>query len=398
MQDFASNQTYTFTQKAKMLCYMLIGIGLVTIIASFATGYHQTWANLLMNNFFFMAIALGGTFFLSVQYTASVGWSALIKRVLEAMGRHLLLAGIFMVIIFFAGGHHLYHWLHEDLYDPASEHFDPIIAGKSGFLNLPFFTIRMILYFVIWVGFTYLLRKNSLAMDNGGDPVALYRKNVRHATAFLVLFAITSSTSAWDFVMSIDTHWFSTLFGWYTFAGIFVSALSVLAMLLMHLKGRGYLPEVNENHLNDIGKFMFAFSIFWTYLWFAQFMLIWYANLPEEVIYFMTRFTHYKVLFIGTFFINFICPLLLLMTRDAKRQLNMLGIVGVILFIGHWIDVFVMIIPGTMYDDWHLGWHEIGTACFFGGIFLFTTLNALSKAPLVVRNHPMMRESLQHHI
>jgi uncharacterized membrane protein len=143
---------------------------------------------------------------------------------------------------------------------------------------------------------------------------------------------------------------------------------------------------------------MFAFSIFWTYLWFAQFMLIWYANLPEEVTYFMTRFAHYKLLFIGTFFINFICPFLLLMTRDAKRQLKMLGLVGGILFIGHWIDVFVMVIPGTMYDGWHLGWHEIGTACFFGGIFLYTTLSALSKAPLVVRNHPMLRESLHHHI
>lgn len=386
---------YTITQKNKIVCFVLIAIGVISIAASFATGSHQSWANLLMSNFYFMAIALAGTFFLAVQYVAEVGWSVVIKRVLEAMGQHLLFAGVVMILIFVLGKHHLYHWTHEGLYDPKSPEYDEIMVGKSGFLNQPFFMIRMVLYFVIWVGFTKLFRKESLASELG-DAVVHYKKNTKYAAIFLVLFAVTSSTSAWDFIMSIDAHWFSTLFGWYTFAGIFISGLSMLALLVVYLKSNGYLPEVNENHLHDIGKFMFAFSIFWTYLWFAQFMLIWYANLPEEVTYYMTRFEHYRPLFIGTFFINFICPFLVLMASDAKRTNGILAVVGCILFIGHWLDVFVMVMPGIVGEHWHIGWMEVGTTCGFAGVFLYTTFHYLSKAPMVVKNHPMMQESLHH--
>jgi len=386
---------YNFTQKNKIVFLVCMAIGVISISASFITHSHQAWPNLLMNNFYFMAIALGGTFFLAVQYVAEVGWSVVIKRVLESMGQWLLFAMVLMIIIFLAGKHHLYHWTHSELYDPNSPEYDTILVGKSGFLNEPFFIIRMILYLVIWVGFTKLLRKGSLAMEIS-NGVEHYRKNVRYSATFLVLFAITSSTSAWDFIMSIDAHWFSTLFGWYTFAGIFISALSVLALLVVYLKSNGYLPEVKDSHLHDIGKFMFAFSIFWTYLWFAQFMLIWYANLPEEVTYYMTRFDHYRGMFVGTFFINFICPFLVLMASDAKKRTGILAVVASILFIGHWMDLFVMIMPGTVGEHWHIGWMEIGTTIGFAGAFLYSTFHYLSKAALVPANHPMLQESLHH--
>jgi hypothetical protein len=386
---------YQFTQKNKIVCFVLMAIGLASIAASFITHSHQAWGNLLMNNFYFMAIALGATFFLAVQYVAEVGWSAVIKRVLEAMGQYLIIAGIIMVALFWFGKDHLYHWTHHDLYDPNSPEYDEIMVGKSAFLNVPFFCIRMVLYFVIWYGFARLFRKESLAMEMG-NPVEHYKKNVKYSAIFLVLFAITSSTSAWDFIMSIDAHWFSTLFGWYTFAGLFISSLCILALLIIYLKSNGYMPEVNDNHIHDIGRFMFAFSIFWTYLWFAQFMLIWYANLPEEVTYFMTRFEHYRGLFIGTFFVNFICPFLVLMSRDAKKTMGILAVVASILFVGHWMDMFVMIIPGTTGEHGHITWMEIGTTCGFAGAFLYSTLYHLSKAPLVAKSHPMMQESLHH--
>ncbi len=386
---------YNFTQKNKIVCAVLMLIGVVSIAASFLTHSHQAWGNLLMSNFYFLAIALGGTFFLAVQYVAEVGWSAVIKRVLEAMGQYLLFAIPMMVLIFLLGKHHLYHWTHEELYDPKSPEYDEIMVGKSGFLNVPFYLVRLVLYFAIWYGFTLLLRRESLAMELG-SPVEHYRKNVKYSAIFLVLFAITSSTGAWDIIMSIDAHWFSTLFGWYTFAGIFISALSILALLTVYLKRNGYLQEVNDSHLHDIGKFMFAFSIFWTYLWFAQFMLIWYANLPEEVTYFMTRFEHYRFLFIGTFFVNFIFPFLALMSSDAKKKMRLLTVVGSILFVGHWMDLFVMVIPGTTGEHWRISWMEIGTTCGFAGAFLYSTFYHLSKAPLVARNHPMMQESLHH--
>lgn len=395
---------YNFTQKNKTIAFVLMAIGVVSVIASFVTHSHQSWSNLLHNTFYFMAIALAGTFFLSVQYAAEVGWSVVLKRILEAMGQFLPFAAILMLIVFFGnyiaahnGGHYLYHWLHEELYDPASAEYDAIIAGKSAFLNLPFFVIRMLAYFAIWVGFTHMLRKYSLKEDiEGGNEN--YFKAKRLSIIFLVLFAVTSSTSAWDFIMSIDTHWYSTLFGWYTFAGMFISALAVMNFILGYLVKKGYMPFITENHLLDAGKFMFAFSIFWTYLWFAQFMLIWYANIPEEVTYFMVRFDHYRGLFWANFFINFIAPFLLLMTRDAKIKVNLLMIVSVILFIGHWIDIFLMVTPGVVKEHWHIGWMEIGTTLGFLGLFMYVVQTSLSKAPLLREKHPLLQESLHHSI
>jgi hypothetical protein len=198
--------------------------------------------------------------------------------------------------------------------------------------------------------------------------------------------------------MSIDTHWFSTLFGWYTFAGMFISAIAVMNFILAYLVKQGKMPFISEHHLHDAGKFMFAFSIFWTYLWFAQFMLIWYANIPEEVTYFMVRFDHYRELFIANFLINFIAPFLVLMTRDAKRKVNLLMVVSVILFIGHWIDVFLMVTPGVVKEDWHIGLIEIGTTIGFLGLFIYVVMNSLSKAPLLREKHPLLQESLHHNI
>jgi hypothetical protein len=395
---------YNFTQKNKTVAFVMMAIGLVSVIASFVTHNHQAWSNLLQNTYYFMGIALAGTFFLAVQYVAEAGWSVVIKRILEAMGTFLPVTAVIMLIVFFGnyvaahnGGHYLYHWLHAELYDPASEEYDYIIAGKAAYLNMPFFVIRMLSYFAIWIGFTMVFRRLSLKEDIEGGTHN-YFKAKRLAATFLVLFAVTSSTSAWDFIMSIDTHWFSTLFGWYSFAGFFISGLAVLNFTLAYLVKKGYMPWITEHHLHDTGKFMFAFSIFWTYLWFAQFMLIWYANIPEEVTYFIIRFDHYRELFIANFMINFIAPFLLLMTRDAKRKLNLLMGVSVVLFIGHWIDVFLMVQPGVVKEAWHIGWVEIGTTIGFLGAFMFVIQNALAKAPLLREKHPLLKESLHHSI
>lgn len=376
----------------------LIAIGVLTICYGFMTHPDRQWANLLVDNFFFMAIALAGTFFLAVQYVAQAGWSTVIKRVPEATSQFLPFAAIFMIIIFFLGGHTLYHWTHKELYDPASEHYDKIIAGKSGFLNMPFYITRMFLYFIIWVGFTYLLRKESLQEDIDGD-MKHYKRCLTWGALFVIFFAASSSSSAWDFLMSIDTHWFSTMFGWYTFAGLFVSGISVITIFTLYLKSRGYMQEVSNNHLHDLGKFMFAFSVFWTYLWFCQFMLIWYANLPEEVIYFKMRWENgYKILFIGNFFINFIMPFLVLMSRDAKRNRKFLLVACLIIFCGHWMDVFLMVMPGTVGKDWGIGIQEIGTFLGFAGLFMLVVFNSLAKANVVPKHHPLLSESLQHHI
>ena len=388
---------FTFDSKTRNVTFALIGIGVVAVIYGFISEPLRAWTSLLHSGFYFTAIALCGLFFVAVQYVAQAGWAISFIRVPQAMTGFLKYGCGILLLIFLFGHHELYHWTHKELYDPASPKFDPVVAGKAGFLNMPFYIIRLVLYGLIWAGFAYMIRKNSLQEDMEGG-LNNYRKNFKLAAIFIVLFGVTSSTAAWDILMSIDVHWFSTLFGWYIFAGLFVSGLATMCLLILWLQSKGYYENVNNNHLHDVGKFMFAFSIFWTYLWFSQFMLIWYANLPEEVVYYQVRWENFKLLWILNLFINFLAPFLVLMSRDAKRQRQILVVAGIIILCGHWLDVFLMVMPGTMGTDAHIGLVEIGTMLGFLGAFLLVTFNNLAKASLVPKNHPMLQESIHHHI
>ena len=391
------DRKYELNRNNKVIPMIMIAIGIAAITVGFMTDKTRTWAVLLQNNFYFMAISLCGTFFMAFNYVAQAGWSVAIKRVPEAMGGFLKYAMVGMILIFVLGHHDLYYWTHSEYYDVNSPEYDHILAGKSGFLNVPFFIIRLIVYSVIWIGFTHMLRRQSLLEDQEGGLVH-YKKSITLSAVFLVLFAITSSTSAWDILMSIDAHWFSTLFGWYTFIGLFVSGMAMMCLIILYLRSRGYMENVTENHLHDVGKFMFAFSIFWTYLWFSQFMLIWYANLPEEVVYYQVRWNYFRTLWVVNLLVNFCAPFLVLMTRDAKRQSRILWIGGIIILAGHWLDVYVMVMPGTVGASWQIGFIEIGTMLGYLGLFIFVTFTELTKAALVPKNHPMLSESLHHQI
>jgi len=391
------DRKYELTRNNKVIPMIMMAIGIAAIVVGFMTDSTRIWAVLLQNNFYFTAISLCGTFFMAFNYVAQAGWSVSIKRVAEAQTGFLKFGMIGFIVIFILGHHDIYHWTHSQFYDHNSPEYDHILDGKSGFLNIPFYITRLILYSVIWIWFTYMLRRHSLLEDQEGG-LTHYRKSVTLSAVFLVLFAVTSSTSAWDILMSIDAHWFSTLFGWYTFIGLFVSGMAMMCLLILYLRGRGYMDHVTENHLHDVGKFMFAFSIFWTYLWFSQFMLIWYANLPEEVVYYQVRWNFFRTLWAANLLINFCMPFLVLMTRDAKRQNGILWVAGIIILAGHWLDVYVMVMPGTVGADWHIGFIEIGTMVGYLGAFLLVTFNELTKAVLLPKNHPMLSESLHHHI
>lgn len=365
------------------------------------TWYNRLIANLWLNNVYFTGIAVIGVFFLAVQYVAYAGWSVQIKRVLEALSGYLPVGAVVMLVVFLIGQHQLFHWTDHSLYDTDDPNYDPIIAGKAGYLNIPFYLVRMVLYFAIWIGFAWWLRRQSIAEDLYGG-LEYYHRSIRISALFLVLFGVTSSTSAWDWVMSIDTHWFSTMFGWYVFASWFVSGLAAITLIVVILKQNGYLPLVNANHLHDLGKFMFAFSIFWTYIWFSQFMLYWYANIPEEVIYFNERLgayeDHYTPIFFANLIVNFAFPFLVLMTRDAKRQMIILKLVCVAILAGHWSDFYLMIMPGTLREQSGFGLIEIGTALLFLGIFLIALTRSLTRANLVPVNHPFLEESVHHSV
>lgn len=359
----------------------------------------RLWINLWINNVYFTGIAIIGVFFVALQYVSQAGWPVVIQRVPEAFGSWLPIAGALMVGVFLVANHDIFHWTHDYLYDKNDPRYDAIIDGKSGFLNYWFFLLRMIVYFVVWYLFYRVIRKESLSEDiNGG--LLHYRKMIKFSAIFIVIFGITSSTSAWDWVMSIDTHWFSTMFGWYLFSSWFVAGLAAIALIVILLKEAGYLKMVNASHIHNLGLYVFAFSIFWTYIWFSQFLLIYYANIPEESIYFVERWhsEQYAVYFYVNLVLNFFFPFLVLMTRDAKRQFIILKIVCIVVLIGHWIDIFLMITPGPLAKSGGIGFMEIGSALVYLAAFLFTVLTSLAKAPLTPRNHPMLEESVHHHI
>ncbi len=371
--------------------------------ATNAEGHGYSWvqrvyANLWINNVFFTGLAIIGVFFFAIQYVANAGWSASIIRIMFSLGRFLPISFGLMIIVFAIAGHDLFHWTHESLYDKTSPDYDPIIAGKEGFLNPIFYWGRMIFFFCGWLLFAWFLRRESYKEDTLGGTKQ-FRKLVRISAAFLIFFGLSSSVSAWDWVMSIDTHWFSTMFGWYVFASWFVSGLSAITLLIILLKGWGYLQVVNENHLHDLGKFIFGFSIFWAYIWFSQFLLIYYANIPEETIYFIERLSsdYYSKIIFMNLVLNFIFPFLILMTRDAKRKTIILKLVCVIVLIGHWFDFYLMITPGTLKAHGTFGFLEIGMALIYLGVFAFVVFNGLAKKVLVPKNHPMIQESIYHH-
>lgn len=408
-----NNLNYTFTTKTKNITFGLMAIGLITIIAGFLTNgaddtnHTRIWANLLVNGWFFMGIGLLATFFMALQYAAEVAWSVAVKRVYEAISCYLPVGATIMFLILLMGQlhvHHLYEWMEPNVTSKTladgsvNPQYDELIAHKAGYFAPWFFWLRTILYLVIWSLFQRGFIKRSVEQDLQGGT-ALHYKTMGKAAMFLVFFAVTSSTSAWDWMMSLDVHWFSTMYGWYAFAGMWISAMITIILFVLFLKRKGYLEQVNDSHIHDLGKWVFAVSFLWSYLWFCQFLLIWYTNIPEEIIYFQDRLHNYGYMGLmwTVFFLNFVFPMVLLMSRDAKRNYFFLTFVGCIIFVGHWLDVFMMVMPATVHGNWHLGWIEIGTALGFLGLILFVVHRALTKRPLMVAKHPYLDESVHHH-
>jgi hypothetical protein len=372
-------------------------------------GHHTSYTmlriikNLWHNNVFFTGIALIGLFFVAFNYVAWAGWGVVIKRIPEAFGYFLPVAGILMVVVFAIANHDLFHWTHKYLYDVNDPGYDVVIAGKAGYLNMTFFWIRLVGYFILWILVWWMLRGFSVKEDIEGG-IKYYDKSIIWSAVFLVIFGVTSSTSAWDWVLSVDTHFFSTMFGWYVFASWFVTGLAVITLFVCYLKDAGYLAVVNQSHLHDLGKFVFAFSIFWTYVWFAQFLLIYYSNIPEEAFYFVERLQNdpYTPIFFLNIIANFIFPFLILMTREAKRQTVILKIVCFVVIFGHWSDFYIMLTPGILKEagawDFSTLLVELGMTIIYAGIFIFTVLTGLTKANLVPKQHPMLEESVHHHV
>jgi hypothetical protein len=355
---------------------------------------NKPWAALYVACIFFLLITMGVLAFYAIQQVASAGWSPVLFRVMQGITAYLPWGSVlFFLFLVLCGLHlnHLFIWL-----DPEVVAHDKLIAGKTGYLNFPFWIVRAGVFLVGWNLYRYYSAKNCLAQDESKDD-SFYKKNFNISAIFLVFFIVSESIMSWDWILSIDPHWFSTLFGWYVLASFFVSGITTICMVTIYLKSKGYLEHVNSSHIHDLAKFMFGFSVFWTYLWFSQFMLVWYANIPEEITYFITRIQLYNLPFFGAVVMNFVFPILILINTDFKRISWILVMAGVVILAGHYIDFFNMIMPGTVGDRWFIGVSEIASVLFFLGLFIYVVFTALSKAPLLPKRNPFIEESKHFH-
>src|SRR6478736_1313033 len=406
--SLALKEHFQVPSKLRMWSMIMMGIGIIALIGGYVAYGGEDhgkrfWATMLQNSTYFLLITNASMFFICATTLALGGWQMGFRRVTEAISVAVIPIGIIAFVVLMSlivtNQHEIYHWL-----DKEHVAHDPILSGKSSFLNSKFFIIWTTLSIGLWIVLGIKMRKLSAELDE--KPLGSIEegkkylwKNSIWASLFTVWFGLTvASTVPWFWLMSIDAHWYSTMYSWYTFASTFVAGISLIVLFVIYLKNQGYLELVNEEHIHDLGKFMFAFSIFWTYLWFSQYMLIWYANIPEETVYFKHRVQGaYKGIFFMNLIINFVCPLLILMKKSVKRNYTLMTFMAVLIIFGHWIDFYQMVMGSIRKDDATLSWFDFGIASLFIGLMIHFTGRALAKKPLVPKYHPFLKESIIHH-
>lgn len=387
---------YEFTGSVKTVSLGLIVVGIISLLVSFSLNRTVGWVDYLVSTLWVTTIAVSGVFFLAVTGVLQASWITPYKRVPEAMIKFLPIAAVLMAAVYF-GMHTIYEWTHADVVAA-----DPILRTKTWWLTTPGFVGRLVLIFAVWIFMAWKFNSLSDIQEARWSPEVTQRI-VRFSCVALILFALSICVAAFDWIMSIEPHWFSTIFGVYVFAGTFVSGISMVTLIVLHLRDKGYLRNVvNENHLHDLGKWMFGMSTFWAYIWISQYLLIWYANIPEETEYYVLRSHHgWNVVFFFNLFINWVFPFFMLMTRGAKRSPGRLKLVAMVLLIGHFIDLYLMVAPMVFHHhEVHLtgyGILQVLQLFGFGGLFVFFTGRALTKRKLVSTNDPNFAEGVHLH-
>ncbi len=380
----------TISKNFKLLTYILIGIGVVSFALGFVFDAKRTWANYLLNNYYFLSIAIGAAFFGAIQYITNSGWSAVFKRIPEAMSAYIPFAGVFFLIMYF-GMHSIFEWTHEEVI--LNDH---LIQHKAPYLNVPFFFMRVIVFFAAWTFFSKVLRKFSLKEDEVGG-LHYFEKSELYSKIFIFIIAITFSLFAIDMLLSLDPHWFSTLFAAKSFIAAFLHGSSIITLIVIILNRTGNFDILNRSHLHDFTRYIFMTSIVWGYFNFSEFMLIWYGNIPEETVWFVERWQGaYKVLFFVNIILNWFIPFIVLMPRKTSRSKLTIFPVILILMIGQYTELYYIIWPNVVHEA-KFGLLEIGTFAGYVGIFSLIVSTWLSKASLVPKNHPYLQESLHHH-
>ncbi|MFC2080214.1 quinol:cytochrome C oxidoreductase [Bacteroidota bacterium] len=372
--------------------FILIAIGVAAFITGFIADPTRAWANYLLNNVYFVSLSVGAVLFLSLQRVTHSGWSAGFLRVPEAMGTYLVVGGILFLVMIF-GIQSLYHWSHAD----AIAH-DPLIQHKTPYLNVPFWVGRMIVFFGLWILLASMLRTYSLREDAEGG-LEIFKKAEHTGKIFIFVIAITFSFAGFDWIMSIDPHWYSALFALKNFVSAFYHAAAIITFIVLLLNQWGYFPFMTKSHTHDFSSYIFMLCIIWGYFWFAEFMIIWYGNIPEETSYFITRMQseEWRLFFFANLIINWFIPFIIMMPAKSRKSKVTLKIIIPVLLIGMFLDLYLQIFPGVV-GERVLGFNEIGGFIGFAGLFILVVAYTLTKANLYPKNHPFMEECLDHHV
>ena len=375
----------------------LIGFGVAGIIAS-AIGYFlnadQFFYSYLNSFVFFTSIGLGALFLVMIHHITRSEWGIVLRRIPEALSSNLLVWGIFFAPVLL-GMHNLYHWTHEEAV--ANDH---ILQGKVPYLNIPFFVARQFIFFGIWGFLGYKLHKTSVNQDESGDW-GLQTLQRKISAPGILLFGFTLAFASFDWLMSLDPHWFSTMFGVYFFSMSFQAIFAVLILMVFYLHRNGLLTNtINDSHIHDLGNWMFAFTVFYAYIAFSQFLLIYYANIPEETIWYYHRLEHgwqYATYFI--LFGRFVIPFLVLLNRPSKSNRTVLMTMAILILVSHFVEVLWLTLPtaGEEYG-FSINWMTITSFIGLGGIFLGLFFNRFAKHSMVPKNDPKLEQSLAKHL
>jgi hypothetical protein len=377
----------------KTLAIVLLAIGLITFAIGVMKSPERVWTSYLVAFFYFSCLGLGGLFFVAVNHVAKAGWSVSVRRLAEAMTSFIPL--IFLGgLVLLAGFKNLYTWA-----DPQFLAENPLIAAKAGYLNTSSFIMRLIVFCGGWVLFKWFIIGNSIKQDQTGDA-NLTHKNVGLSIGFILFFSLSFSLFSIDLIMSLMPGWYSTIFGIYCFSGMFQATFAVLALMIIFLRSQGLVKGyLTEEHQHDVVKFMKGFTVFWAYIAFSQFMLIWYANIPEETEYYIMRSQNgWLGISFGLLIFRFIIPFLALLPRAWKRNNAHVTAVAFLILIMQYVDIYWMVYPNFFDGQVIFGFWEIGIFAGFTGIFLLGLFTFMQKFSLVPLRDPRIAETISHHV
>ena len=367
---------------------IILVVGALLTLVGYLVARERTAAAVLVSATYVLGLGLGGLLFLVFGFLTNAGWSTAIRRVPEALGG-LLPLGALLMVLSLAGMPVLYEWTHSN---------DPLIQKKAAWLNEGFFLVRAAIYLALWLLFGAALRAMSRKQDQTGDPRSVARMTALSAV-FLIVFAFTFSAASFDWIMSLEAQWFSTVFGVYCFSGVFLAALAAITVGAILLRRRGPLRGIlRPDHLHDMGKLMLGFSTFWAYIWFCQYMLIWYSHIPEETSYYVARFHGaWGPLMVLNPIVNFLVPFLVLLSRPAKRSESVMLGVALLLLVGRWLDLYLLVNPALMSSP-QFGVWEIAPVLMGLSLAAMAFFRVFRRGNPVPGKDPMLVESLHHHI